>query len=121
MYNESNPLHRFIHIIIFPPKNSFYVKDGMMNFLTKISKIEIDKRIQKLQECLQEQSISAALITQNVDIFYYTGTMQNGLLYVPAKGDSILYVKKSVIRAVEESSIQVEALGKIRTLGERIL
>jgi Xaa-Pro aminopeptidase len=121
MYNESNPLHRFIHIIIFPPKNSFYVKDGMMNFLTKISKIEIDKRIQKLQSRLQQQSISAALITQNVDIFYYTGTMQNGLLYVSAYEQPVFYVKKSVIRAQEESPLDVEPLGKMRTLGERII
>jgi Xaa-Pro aminopeptidase len=91
-----------------------------MNFLTKISKTEIMARIETLKNELKNQAISAALITQNVDIFYFTGSMQNGLLYVPVAGDPIFYVKKSVVRASEESSIEVEPLGRMRTLGDRI-
>jgi Xaa-Pro aminopeptidase len=91
-----------------------------MNFLTKISKTEIMARIETLKTELKNQAISAALITQNVDIFYFTGSMQNGLLYVPVAGDPIFYVKKSVVRASEESSIEVEPLGRMRTLGDRI-
>ncbi|MXQ54802.1 M24 family metallopeptidase [Shimazuella sp. KC615] len=77
-------------------------------------------RIETLKNELKNQAISAALITQNVDIFYFTGSMQNGLLYVPVAGDPIFYVKKSVVRASEESSIEVEPLGRMRTLGDRI-
>jgi Xaa-Pro aminopeptidase len=91
-----------------------------MNFLTKISKSEIMARIEKLKAELKVQAITAALITQNVDVFYYTGSMQNGLLYIPVVGEPIFYVKKSVTRASEESSIEVEPLGRIRTLGDRI-
>jgi Xaa-Pro aminopeptidase len=91
-----------------------------MNFLTKISKTEIMARIETLKNELKNKAISAALITQNVDIFYFTGSMQNGLLYVPVAGDPIFYVKKSVVRASEESSIEVEPLGRMRTLGDRI-
>lgn len=91
-----------------------------MNFLTKISSDEISDRINNLQVELRKHTISAALVTQNVDIFYYTGTMQNGLLYVPQSGEAVFYVKKSVARAVEESSVEVEPLGRLRTLGERI-
>lgn len=70
-----------------------------MNFLTKIAKEEIETRICFLQSELRKHSISAALITQNVDIFYYTGSMQNGLLYIPDSGEAVFYVKKSVVRA----------------------
>lgn len=91
-----------------------------MNFLTKISSVEINDRINNFQVELRKHTISAALVTQNVDIFYYTGTMQNGLLYVPQSGEAVFYVKKSAARAVEESSVKVEPLGRLRTLGERI-
>jgi Xaa-Pro aminopeptidase len=91
-----------------------------MDFLAKISSEEIRNRVNHLQSQLNEHKISAALITQNVDIFYYTGTMQNGLLYIPQSGDAVFYVKKSVTRAMEESSVEVEALGRMRSLGERI-
>jgi Xaa-Pro dipeptidase len=91
-----------------------------MDFLVKISKEEISARIQHLQLELRKHTISAALITQNVDIFYYTGSMQNGLLYIPQSGEAVFYVKKSVTRASKESSIEVEPLGRMRTLGDRI-
>jgi Xaa-Pro aminopeptidase len=92
-----------------------------MDFLAKIPKEEIIARITLLQTQLSDQSISAALLTQNVDIFYYTGSMQNGLLYVPQTGEPIFYVKKSVVRAKEESKVMVEPLGRMRTLGERMI
>ncbi|WP_051272263.1 M24 family metallopeptidase [Shimazuella kribbensis] len=92
-----------------------------MDFLAKIPKEEIIARITLLQTQLRYQSLSAALLTQNVDIFYYTGSMQNGLLYVPQTGEPIFYVKKSVVRAKEESKVKVEPLGRRRTLGERMI
>lgn len=91
-----------------------------MTQLVKVPTKEIATRIAHLQTILQQHSLSAALITQNVDLFYYTGTMQNGLLYVPMKGEACFYVKKSVKRAREEGSIQVEEFGRMRELGSRI-
>jgi Xaa-Pro dipeptidase len=91
-----------------------------MKILAKVPEAEISQRINKLQVTLQKKNISAALITQNVDLFYYTGTMQNGLLYIPSSGRACFYVKKSVNRAREESTVEIEALGRLRELGARI-
>ena len=45
------------------------------------------------------------LIVQRVDLFYFSGTAQNGLLYIPAQGDPLLLIKKYMPRAKKESSI----------------
>lgn len=49
--------------------------------------------------------MDAALILQNIDLFYFAGTIQKANLYVPAKGDPILMVNKSTERARAESAI----------------
>ncbi|MEE4266295.1 MAG: Xaa-Pro peptidase family protein [Desulfobacteraceae bacterium] len=66
---------------------------------------ELDLRIKKLQDYLRQHSIDAALILQRVDLFYFSGTFQQGSLYIPADGDPILMVNKSSERARAESGL----------------
>lgn len=69
-------------------------------------KAEIDARISGLQRRLQQASLDAALILQKADLFYYSGTVQDASLYVPAGGKPILMVRKDVDRASRESRIE---------------
>jgi len=48
----------------------------------------------------------AALIVHNVDLLYFSGTMQNALLFVPPDGKEILMVKKYGERAQRESAVE---------------
>jgi len=73
--------------------------------LFKIPASEIIRRIQSLQENMQQSEIEGFLIVQRVDLLYFTGTAQNGFLYVPAYGDPLLLIKRYAPRAREESSI----------------
>ena len=66
---------------------------------------EIDARIQGLQASLQQEGIDGALIVQNTDLFYFSGTIQQAHLYVPAEGPPLLMVRKSLERAQEESPL----------------
>ncbi len=66
---------------------------------------EIQARIRGLQAQLQSQQIDAALILQNSDLFYFSGTIQQSHLYVPAQGDPLLMVYKNFDRARAESHI----------------
>jgi Xaa-Pro dipeptidase len=66
---------------------------------------EIEKRIQKLQHHLKANHIEAALILQKTDLFYFTGTIQQAHLYVPADGEPVLMVRKDLRRAEAESAI----------------
>lgn len=69
-------------------------------------KAELDQRIAKLQQGLKENSIDAAVIVQNADLYYFTGTVQRSHLFVPSQGKPLLLVKKSLERAKKESSLE---------------
>jgi Xaa-Pro aminopeptidase len=82
---------------------------------------EIDARIHKLQATLQEAGIDGALILQNTDLFYFSGTIQQAHLYVPAEGQPLLMVRKSLVRAREESPLTtITALRSPKQLPELI-
>lgn len=68
-------------------------------------KTEIDNRITKLQRRLLEEGIDGALILQNTDLYYFSGTIQQSHLYIPAQGPPLLMVRKSLQRAKEESPL----------------
>lgn len=69
-------------------------------------KSEIDDRIARLQKHLMDQSFAGTLIIFNTDLYYFTGTVQNSYLYVPAQGEPVLMVKKSLRRGKEESPLK---------------
>lgn len=50
--------------------------------------------------------MDGAVISQNADLFYFSGTAQDAYLLVPSKGQANLFVKKSFERAKEESNLQ---------------
>ena len=67
---------------------------------------ELEYRCGKLQEYMLFESLDAVIIVQNADLFYFTGTVQSGNLYVPASGQSIYMVRKDVGRARMESGLK---------------
>ncbi|MCX7770999.1 MAG: Xaa-Pro peptidase family protein [Proteobacteria bacterium] len=69
------------------------------------SKGEILARLQALQNKMSERGIDFAILFQNIDIFYFTATMQKSVLLVPKNGDVVFFVKKSVNRAKEETPL----------------
>lgn len=44
-----------------------------------------------------------AAITSKIPLYYFTGTMQDGLLLIPEDGDAVFWVRQSYERAVDES------------------
>jgi Xaa-Pro aminopeptidase len=82
---------------------------------------EINRRILSFQKLLSKEGIEGALIYQNVDLYYFTGTLQNGFLFLPSEGEPLLLIKKEFQRAQAESPLErVEWLPSITDLGERI-
>lgn len=71
----------------------------------KTPKSELDQRIEKFRRHLENHHIDGALILQNVDQYYFSGTIQQGQLYIPAEGEPILMVNKNYERALTESSL----------------
>jgi len=66
---------------------------------------ECRQRLARLQQLLQRQELDGALFLYPIDIYYFAATRQNGLLWVPATGDPLLLVRKSLARARQESAV----------------
>ena len=72
----------------------------------KVPAAEIEQRISRIQTELQEKEVNGLFIVQRVDLFYFSGTSQSGFLYIPAEGAPLLFIKKYMPRARDESSIR---------------
>jgi Xaa-Pro dipeptidase len=66
---------------------------------------------------MAEEGLDAVIIVQNADLFYFTGTTQNGNLYVPRQGGPVYMVRKDFERARRESALkEVAPFSSIRDI-----
>jgi len=83
----------------------------------KVPASEIGARTLKLQKELQASEIDGLFIVQRVDLFYFSGTAQNGFMYIPAEGAPLLFIKQYLPRAKEESSVDnIVAINSIKEI-----
>jgi Xaa-Pro dipeptidase len=76
---------------------------------------ELEYRCKKLQEHMAVDGLDAVIMVQNADLFYFTGSVQSGTLYVPACGQPIYMVRKDAGRARMESGLkEVVPLGSMK-------
>jgi Xaa-Pro aminopeptidase len=68
-------------------------------------KAELESRIRKLQAHLAGNDLDGALILQNADLFYFSGTIQQSHLHIPVEGQPLLMTRKSLARARQESAL----------------
>jgi len=69
-------------------------------------KEEIEKRVGRLQSYLDKEKVESCLILQNVDLFYFSGTIQHSYLFIPREGEPLLMVQKDFDRARKESPLK---------------
>ena len=81
---------------------------------------EVEARIRKLQTSLIKRDIDAALLVYPVDIFYFSGSMQDGHLLVPARQDPLLLIRRDPARAAVESPLTVIELSSLSQLPAQI-
>ena len=67
---------------------------------------ELSQRISRLQKQLQDHDMAGALLVQRADLYYFSGTGQNAHLFIPARGEAVLLVKKNLARARRESPLE---------------
>ncbi len=78
----------------------------MENYTFVPSLQELSARIVKLQDAMSKKELEGVLVVQKTDLFYFTGTSQQGWLFIPAEGKPLLMIFKEFDRAVEESSLE---------------
>jgi Xaa-Pro aminopeptidase len=67
---------------------------------------EISQRVSRLQHRLQEGTVDGVLILDPVNMYYYTGTMQQGVIFVPTEGEPVFLVRRSFERAQLETPLK---------------
>lgn len=81
---------------------------------------EIETRIAALQAAMSAKGIDGSLIVQKTDLFYFSGTAQQGWLYVPVAGTAVLMIFKDVERARMESPLAVQSLVSPKKIPEMV-
>ncbi len=73
--------------------------------IRKVPKSELEKRLKQFRKRLDEKEPrwELALIISKINQYYFTGTMQEGLLFIYREKEPVLFVRRSYQRAVDES------------------
>ncbi len=71
--------------------------------MTSFRAREFSERIAGLQNLLRQRAVALAILTQNSDIYYYTGSLQPLYLLVPDAGEPLILARKSLDRIREEA------------------
>jgi len=74
--------------------------------MEKVTSQEIRQRLSIFQTDLATQDLDGALLFQNVDIYYFSGTIQSSILFIPTQGEPVLMVQKGFQRVKEESPLK---------------
>lgn len=83
-----------------------------------VTKDEVMGRIDALKSLMVSTGVDFALLLQNVDRFYFTGTMQKGMVMIPADGEPVVFVEKSLERARRETPLPVTAVKGEAEIGD---
>lgn len=68
--------------------------------------IELEHRCSRLQKAMNHEGLDAVIIVQSADLYYFTGTIQTGALYVPSAGQPLYLVRRDHLRARMESGLR---------------
>ncbi|BDZ67306.1 M24 family metallopeptidase [Methanobacterium ferruginis] len=66
---------------------------------------ELENRIERFKAAMSisHPDWNVTVIFSNINLFYFTGTMQDGILIIPQDGDATFWVRRSYERALDES------------------
>ena len=75
---------------------------------------DIQKRIRGFQDEMGKRGAACAIILHNVGLFYFTGSVQRAVLFVPATGEPIYMVEKNRERAAIETPLKMTPIESSR-------
>lgn len=72
--------------------------------MNTIPKHELAQRLDKLKACIHANypNVQGIFIFSRINMYYFTGTLANGVLYIPLQNEPFLFVRKGLERAKEE-------------------
>ncbi|MGB7789333.1 M24 family metallopeptidase [Methanoregula sp.] len=87
----------------------------------KVPMSELGARLERFRARMDtaDPGWELALVSSNVNLYYFTGTMQDGILLIPRNGEAVFWVRRSFLRAVDESSFpQIRPMQSYRAAAE---
>jgi Xaa-Pro aminopeptidase len=79
------------------------ILETMQDLMDYLSREELERRWARVRKFMDTDAL---IVLQNVDQFYLTGTLQNGVLWFPREGEPVFAVRKSYERAKIESPLK---------------
>ena len=79
-----------------------------------IPRQEIEARIKRLQDNMGD--LTGAIVLGSINLGYFSGTAQEGMIYIPQEGQPTLMIRKSLERAAEESPLPLQPQKSLRSL-----
>lgn len=67
---------------------------------------ELEHRCSRAQQAMAAEGLDALIIIQSADLYYFTGTIQSGALYLPVSGQPLYLVRRDFLRARMESGLK---------------
>ena len=67
---------------------------------------ELKDRLGRLRAHMQSTGIESLLVIQKMDLYYLSGTTQDGLLFIPLEGKPLLMIRRELERARLESPLE---------------
>ena len=66
---------------------------------------EIISRVRRLKEKMHDNGVDSFLVLQKMDCYYFSGTTQDAMIFIPLEGHPLLIVKREIERARIESPL----------------
>ena len=80
-------------------------------------KEELLQRINGLKERMAEAGIGFSVIMQNADLFYFSGSIQKGVMVIPVDDDPFLFAERSLERVNVETPLAITPIKKDKEIG----
>jgi Xaa-Pro aminopeptidase len=71
----------------------------------KVPLSELNSRLERFRKEMDQRSTGweMTVVFSKINLYYFTGTMQEGVLFIPKSDEAVLWVRRSYERAVDES------------------
>lgn len=79
---------------------------------------ELEHRAARMQAAMRGAGLDGVLATQNADVFYLSGVVQQAQLYLPSEGQPLLMVRKHFDRARATTGLDESLVVGVRSLRE---
>jgi Xaa-Pro dipeptidase len=76
---------------------------------SKVPNAELQSRMQRFRSLMNKQNLDwqYAVIFSKINQYYFTGTMQEGMLWIPRESEPVFWVRRSYDRAKDESEFPI--------------